>query len=75
MVHELMMLCVLALLVAQLYVLMQIHAKLDGPSEDSEQSAEPVRERRALDPMDEGVENILTFSVRGKTGFESLDEE
>ena len=32
---------------------------------------------RRRDPMDEGIENILTFSVNGKTGFEdrSRDEE
>lgn len=27
------------------------------------------------DPMDEGIENILTFSVNGKTGFERQDQE
>lgn len=27
------------------------------------------------DPMDEGIENILTFNVNGKTGFEGRDRD
>ena len=30
---------------------------------------------RRRDPMDEGIENILTFSVNGKTGFEGRDRD
>ena len=32
-----------------------------------------VEEHIARDPIDQGVENIMTFSVRGKTGFEITD--
>lgn len=32
--------------------------------------AERAEEKEARDKIDEGIENIMTFSVGGKTGFE-----
>ena len=37
------------------------------------QVEESISHRR--DPMDEGIENILTFSVNGKTGLEGRGDD
>lgn len=64
---------VLALLGAQLHLLALIYAQL----KDRIPAARPGRERERprRDLIDEGVEGILTFDVKGKTGFEFRDEE
>lgn len=44
--------------------------KLVFPStRESESTADSEEGRRGLDPMDEGFENIMGYSVMGKTGF------
>lgn len=58
---------------AQLYLLVRIYTKLEGHAPDAKPERERERTRRDL--IDEGVESILTFNVKGKTGFESRDEE
>lgn len=65
---------IVALLGVQIYLLRQVLAWL--PDEDTEPESTPREsESRRRDQMDEGVENILTYSVRGKTGFETQDDE
>lgn len=39
-----------------------------APAEEEKPEGKP-------DPMDEGFENLMRFSVMGKTGFEDGDEE
>ena len=34
-----------------------------------------VEQNMTRDRMDEGVENIMTFSVKGRTGFENMNDE
>ena len=47
------------------------YRRLFSPSEEerNERAVEKAMEQRQ-DPMDEGFENIMRFSVNGKTGFE-----
>lgn len=51
----------------------KLYIRLVLPDEESrnEQAVErAMREAEKADPMDEGFENIMRFSVKGKTGFE-----
>ena len=44
---------------------------LPAPAERADRKVElAVEESQRPDPMDEGFENIMRFSVNGKTGFE-----
>ena len=44
---------------------------LPTPAERADRQVElAVEESQRPDPMDEGFENIMRFSVNGKTGFE-----
>jgi len=60
------------LLLLNLAVTLRLCRRLlpDRP-EGGEGAAEQAGKEAAADPMDEGFENIMRFSVRGKTGFEN----
>ena len=65
---------VIAMLLAvllDLVVTAATYRRLFSPSEEerNERAVEKAMEQRQ-DPMDEGFENIMRFSVNGKTGFE-----
>ena len=63
---------VLLLLVLDLAVTAGLYCRMCLPSreERNERAVEKAMEHRQ-DPMDEGFENIMRFSVNGKTGFET----
>lgn len=44
------------------------------PAADAPSSADKEEAQRKPDPMDEGFENIMGYSVMGKTGFGDGDE-
>lgn len=60
------------LLVLDLAVTVHLSHRILAPSEEerNERAVELAMEKAAADPMDEGFENIMRFSVNGKTGFE-----
>ena len=64
---------VLLLLIANLAVTAGLYRRLLLPSEEerNERAVEKAMEQAAADPIDEGFENIMRFSVNGKTGFET----
>lgn len=65
---------VAVMLLADLAMTAALYHKLVRPSEEERNEAaveEAMRQEAAkADPMDEGFENIMRFSVNGKTGFE-----
>lgn len=65
----------LLLLVAalDLAVTVRLYCRLLLPSEEerNERAVTEAMEQAAADPIDEGFENIMRFSVNGKTGFET----
>ena len=62
---------VLLAVLLDLAVTAATYRRLFSPSEEerNERAVEKAMEQRQ-DPMDEGFENIMRFSVNGKTGFE-----
>lgn len=64
---------VLLLLVLDLAVTAGLYFRMCLPSreERNERAVERAMEQEAADPIDEGFENIMRFSVNGKTGFET----
>ena len=64
---------VLLLLSLNLAVTAGLYRRLLLPSEEerNERAVEKAMEQAAADPIDEGFENIMRFSVNGKTGFET----
>lgn len=67
------LLCLMAiLLLANLAVTAALYIRLCLPSEEQRSEAAVEKAlRESADPMDEGFENIMRFSVNGKTGFET----
>lgn len=61
------------LLLLNLAVTLRLYCKLLLPDERerNERAVEQAMKESAADPMDEGFDNIMRFSVNGKTGFES----
>lgn len=64
------------LVVLNLSITARLYIRLVLPDEESRNEAAVEqamdRERKeAADAMDEGFENIMRFSVKGKTGFET----
>lgn len=59
------------LLVLDLAVTVHLSYRILAPGEEerNERAVEQAM-KAAADPMDEGFENIMRFSVNGKTGFE-----
>lgn len=59
------------LMVLDLAVTVHLSLRLLTPGEEerNERAVEQAM-KAAADPMDEGFENIMRFSVNGKTGFE-----
>ena len=56
---------IVALLLVNISVTATVYYKLFAPSAEERTDAAVEKEM-----MDEGFENIMTFSVNGKTGFE-----
>lgn len=63
---------VLLAVLLDLAVTAATYRRLFSPSEEerNERAVEKAMEQAAADPIDEGFENIMRFSVNGKTGFE-----
>ena len=62
----------LALLVLNLGLTVGLYCRLlpPGGEDRDRRGAEKAPEQAAADPIDQGFENIMRFSVHGKTGFE-----
>lgn len=70
--EQIFMCLVLLLLSLNLAATVRLSCKLllPGEEERNERAVEKAMEQAAADPIDEGFENIMRFSVNGKTGFE-----
>ena len=64
---------ILLLLLVNLVLTAGLYRRLLLPSEEerNERAVQKAMDQAAADPMDEGFENIMRFSVNGKTGFET----